>query len=280
MNDANRSMFKSKDGLDLYEYRWAPPGEPKAGVVIVHGYADHGGRYAWVASCLNRRGYSVRAFDLRGHGRSQGERAFIHAFERYLDDLDTYMARVRSEPAKRPLFLMGHSMGGLIVALHAATRKPDLRGIILSSPLLKVSDKVSPLLQKISGIVGALLPRLAVLPLDTDAISKDRAAVQAYISDPLVYHGKILARTGAEMTRGTKLIQRNMETVSLPLLILHGAADRLCDIRGSEDLYRRSPSADKTLRRFEAGCHELFNDAEKDGFITEIVEWLDARVSA
>jgi len=273
------SHFKTRDGIDLHTRQWAPETLPKGAVALVHGYADHGARYAWVASHLTRAGFVVAALDLRGHGASPGERAFIASFDQLVDDAAGYAEAVRGQFVGIPLYVMGHSMGGLVVALYAATRKPAVNGIILSSPLLKVSDDVSPFLQRISGVVGALLPHLAVLPLDTGAISRDPEAVRHYVEDPLVYHGRIMARTGAEMTRAANRIQSCMEDVTLPWLALHGTGDRLCDVNGSRQLHARSRSNDKTLKLFDGGYHELFNDLERDAFIAEILSWLDKHLA-
>jgi len=273
------SRFTTPDGTTLHTRQWTPDISARGAIALVHGYADHGGRYAWVASHLTQAGFAVSAIDLRGHGASPGDRAYIASFDQIVDDVARYAEAVRGQFNGLPLFVMGHSMGGLIVALYAATRKPSLDGLILSSPLLKVSDDVSPFLQRISGVVGALLPRLAVLPLDTDAISRDPEAVRGYAGDPLVYHGRIMARTGAEMTRAANRIQACMEDIVLPWLALHGTADRLCDVNGSRQLYARSRSDDKALKLFDGGYHELFNDLEKDTFMAEIVSWLRARTA-
>ena len=278
MDTSIENHFPARDGVALFERRWLPAGGWKAGVVLCHGYAEHSGRYQRVAAHLNEHGYAVFALDLRGYGKSPGERAFISSFDLYVDDLAAYIQYVRPEIEPRPIFLMGHSMGGLVLALYAATRAPSARGLVFSSPLLRVSDDVSPFLQRISGVVGALLPRLAVLRMETAAVSRDPEAVREYEADPLVYHGKILARTGAEITRATNRIQRHMEDIALPLIAIHGTGDRLCDCRGSQQLCDRAQSRDKTLRLFEGGYHELFNDLEKERFLAELTQWLGARV--
>src|SRR3989338_2702184 len=121
-------MFNAGDGLKLYEQAWLPDKEEKAAVVVVHGYAEHSGRYGRVAGYLNQAGYAVYAFDLRGHGRSEGRRAYAESFDEYLDDVGIFLGRVKSEEAKKPVFLLGHSLGGTIAALFAITRRPDIKG--------------------------------------------------------------------------------------------------------------------------------------------------------
>ena len=129
--------FDAPDGLRLFERVWHPPQAPQAGVVLVHGYAEHSGRYDHVAAFLNDRGYAVYAYDLRGHGRSEGRRAFVDTFVRYLNDLGVFLQRVRRRLQDVPLFLMGHSMGGTVCARFYLERRPELAGLVLSSPLLR-----------------------------------------------------------------------------------------------------------------------------------------------
>jgi alpha-beta hydrolase superfamily lysophospholipase len=270
--------FQNKQGLRLHYRQWVSDGTAKANLVIVHGYGEHCGRYEDKAAILNAGGYAVHSFDLTGYGKSAGKKAFIPAFAHYLDDLESFLGFKAAAFAGKPLFLMGQSMGGLIVALYAATRTTTAAGMILCSPSLRISDDVSPLLQKLSGVVGALAPMLPILPLETGAFSRDPAIADDYEKDPLVYHGRIRARTGAEIIRGVRAARENMDKIALPLLILHGTADRLCDPRGSRDLYARAASSDKTLRMFEEGYHELFNDLEKKAVMNTIVGWLDRHV--
>lgn len=277
MAPAYEGTFKTTDNLELFERRWQPRSASKAGVVLIHGYADHSGRYAQVAARLTDRGYSVSAFDQRGHGRSPGRRAFISSFEDTLEDLDEFISRISATFGGRPLFLMGQSMGALIIALYAATRKPAVHGLALCSPSLRVANAISPFLQRAAGVVAVMLPRLPVLLLDATAISRDPAAVQAYTTDPLVYHGRIQARTGAEIMRATNRARELAHEIDLPLLILHGTADRLCDVRGSQELFDGVRSPDKTLKLYDGAYHELFNEPEREAVIATICDWLDVR---
>lgn len=274
------SHFKTADGVNLHTRQWRPDTPPRAALVFIHGYSDHGARYGWVASHLTQAGIAVSAPDLRGHGASPGKRAYIASFDQIVDDVAAYVEAVRQEFHGLPLFVMGHSMGGLVVALYAATKQPSVDGLILSSPLLKVSDDVPPFLQRIAGVIGTLLPWLPVLPMNVGAVSRDPDVVKACMEDPLGYHGRILARTGAEMIRASNGIQQSMEQILLPLLVLHGTDDGLCDVNGSRHVYARSRSTDKTLKLFEGGYHELFNDLDKDVFIKDVLSWLDSRLTA
>jgi acylglycerol lipase len=274
----NQGNFKAADGLSLFEQWWETETGPKAAVAIVHGLAEHSSRYVHVAEHLARGGYAVDTFDLRGHGRSEGRRAFIRSFDEFLADLDLFLGRVRARHRRTPVFLLGHSMGGGITPLFVITRKPEIRGLILSAGALKISDDISPLLIRMSGIVGRILPKLPTIKLDSSAISRDPEVVKHYDNDPLNYRGGTPARTGAEIVRATRRIQAQMEAITLPLLILHGTADRLTDIEGSKQLYARAGSSDKTLKLYDGLYHEILNEPEKARVLEDIVHWLDTHL--
>lgn len=274
----NQGSFETAGNLRLFEQWWWPEAEPKAVVIIVHGYAEHSGRYANLAARLTSHGYAVYAFDLRGHGRSEGARAFVWSFEEYLADLEHFLAHVKEREPRKPTFVLGHSMGGEVVALLAATRKLEVRGLVLSGPLLKIGEAVSPLLQRFSLIVGYILPKFPGVKLDSRDLSRDRQVVSDYDNDPLVYRGRMPARTGAEILRATKRINSWIEAITLPLLILHGTADRLADVQGSKQLYARAGSPDKTLKLYQGFYHEVLNEPEKAQVLADLLEWLDAHV--
>jgi len=268
---------ETDDGLGLFEQEWSPAGATKAGVVIVHGFGEHSGRYVHVAEELTRNGYAVSTFDLRGHGQSQGEpRAFVRSFDEHLDDLGHFLSHVRQRHPGLPLFLFGHSMGGTIAALFAIARGPEIRGLLLSGPSLKLSDKYSPSLIRLAKILSIVFPKLRLLKLDAGAVSRDPEVVENYVSDPLVYHGGVPARTGAELNRAMERIRQRMEVLRLPLLIMHGTDDLLADPEGSRQLYERAESGDKALRLYEGLYHEILNEPERAQVLSDMIEWLDA----
>jgi acylglycerol lipase len=274
----NEAMFDSPDGLKLFEQNWQPEKNARAVIAIIHGYAEHSGRYAHVAEFLANHDYVVETFDLRSHGKSDGKKTFIRSFDEFLSDVDLFLKRVKERHQGKNIFMLGHSMGGTITTLFAVTRKPDLKGIILSGATLKLSDEISPFLVRISSIIGKILPKLPTIKVDCSALSHDLEAVKKYDNDPLVYRGGIPARTGAEFNRAIKLIQQQMELVTLPLLILSGTADRLSDPEGSKQLYERAQSKDKILKLYDGFYHEILNETEKDRVLKDIVEWLNGRV--
>lgn len=267
--------FTASDGFRLFEQSWLPQTEPKAVVIIIHGYAEHSTRYTHVAEYLTASGYAVFTFDLRGHGKSDGKNTYLNSFDEYLTDVDTFLARVKESHPGTKIFLLGHSMGGAISSLYTITRRPELAGLLLSGAAVKISDDISPLLIKLSGVIAKILPKLPTIKLDGTAISRDPNVVENYDSDPLNYRGGIPARSGAELTHATVAIQKNMEAIKLPLLVMHGTADRLADPEGSKQIYARASSEDKTLKLYEGFYHEILNEPEQKRVLGDIVDWLN-----
>jgi len=269
--------FATPDGLKLYEQRWLPEHCPRAVVALVHGVNEHSGRYAELAGVLGQHGYTLWAMDLRGHGRSEGPRAWVRCFDDYLADLDVFLERVRSKAPCERLFLLGHSMGGAIATLYAITRQPRLDGLILSAPALVIGGRVFPVLRRLAGLVSRLWPRLRLVRLGCRFISRDPAVVERFRNDPLVYHGRFPVRTGAEILRACARIGRQMERVRLPLLILHGTGDVVTDAEGSRRLYQRADSPDKTLHLYPGLYHEVLSEPEKDRVRADLLRWLERR---
>jgi len=268
------------DGLQLFTQSWTPEGEARAHLLIVHGYAEHSSRYQHLAEFFTAEGFAVHTFDLRGHGKSGGKTGYVDRFELYLKDLTTVFDHLKMQAKKKTFFLFGHSMGGAIAALYVITRQPkQLNGVLLSGAALKVSDDISPLLQRVSGVLGEWLPKVKTIKLDTKALSRDPAVVEDYENDPLVYHGPVYARTGAELIRASKRIYANMEKLKLPVLIMHGTADRLTDMEGSKELERRAGTEEKRLELYNGLYHELVNEPEQKQVMGDMLEWMEKRMS-
>jgi lysophospholipase len=246
----------------------------------VHGLAEHSGRYADFAGHFVSRGFAVSCFDLRGHGKSGGRRGYVTHFEDYLEDLDILRGlSVRDNPS-RPLFLIGHSVGGLIACAYAASGDRGLQGLVLSGPTLKPGASVSPLTIALARVLSALAPRLGVSTIDASSISRDKAVIDAYVSDPLVYRGKIKARLGGELIKAMEALPAKLPRIAVPVLILHGSADRLSNIEGSSMLHRAVASRDKTLRVYDGLYHEVFNEPERESVFEDLENWLTTRLEA
>jgi len=271
--------FKGKSGLNLYWQAWLPPAPPKAVLVVVHGLAEHSGRYGNPVQYFVPRGYAIYSFDLRGHGKSEGVRCYIDRFSDYLDDMRTFHDMVRGIYPGAKLFLLGHSVGGTIATAYAARYRAELAGLILSAPALKPGASITGLQVMMARVLSALLPKMGVASLDSSGVSRDRAVVEAYDNDPLVYRGKVTARLGAELIRVMeKDLPAKMPGLELPLLVMYGSEDRLANPVGSELVYRLAKSKDKTLKRYEGFYHEIFNDPERGRVFADMETWLAAHL--
>jgi acylglycerol lipase len=266
-------VFPGVHGTQLYEQSWRPTqGGVRAAVVIVHGLKDHSARYAAFAERLAQQGFAVHAFDLRGHGRSEGIRVWVDAFDDYVGDLDLFVGRVRSEEPGRPLLLFGHSMGGAIATLYAITRQPHLDGLALSGAALEAGVSAAT----IGGtkLVAALSPGAGVFQLDLALFSRDPAVVSACAADPLVYQPGASAHTGRELLGAIGRIEEHMEEVSVPLLVMHGEADKVTPPSGSKALVERARSSDKTLKIYPGAYHDLLHDTDREQITADLLKWL------
>ena len=269
------AFFSATDGTKLFEQSWRPVGSARAVVVVVHGLKDHGNRYADFAASLVGDGFAVYAADLRGHGHSDGVRVYVDSFDQYLDDLDVLMKLVRAREPGKPVFLFGHSMGGAIVTLYTIRHKPDLAGLILSGAALRAG--VSGFKVFGTGLVAGLSPNAGVFQLDLHDFSRDPAVVERGLHDPLVYQGAAPARTAKELLHAIDEIDQHMEDVTVPLLVLHGDADKVTIPSGSKELYGRARSRDKTIHVYLGLYHDLLHEPERAGLTDVIVSWIDKR---
>lgn len=266
------------DGLRLFVRGWRPAGETRAAVLLVHGYAEHSGRYQHVATYLTGQGYAVHAMDLRGHGRSEGRRGYIGSYRTLLEDLDGYFRTVRGEHAGQAHFVLGHSVGGALALLFAAQHQEKLSGVIASAAALSAGEAIPAYLIAAVRLLSRVAPRLPLIPLEAGTISKDPAVQAAYDADPLNYRGRVYARTGAQLLALAEAARRAIPQISIPALVLHGGADSLIDPGGTEEIYGLLGSGDKTCRIYEGLYHEVFNEPEKEEVLREVGDWLGARL--
>ena len=265
-------------GATLHWYRWLPQGDPLGIVLLVHGYAEHLGRYGHVAAPLTAAGFGVYGLDHWGHGKSGGAPGFVPAFSAYTDGVEALLDKVEEAHPGVPLFLLGHSMGGLIAALHLITHQAHYAGAILSGPAIMAAQEPSRFMIWISRLLSRIAPRLGVLQLDPGGISRDPAVVAAYLADPLVYNGKMGARLAKEMFEAMAAARAGAGAIGLPLLLLHGQEDRLTAPQGSEYLHAHVGSLDNTLRLYPGLYHEIFNEPEQREVLGDVTSWLEAHL--
>lgn len=268
-----------RDGLRLPTRAWLPDAEgaERAVIVLVHGLGEHIGRYDALATRLVRGGYAVHGYDQRGHGFAPGPRAQVDRFERLIDDLGDFVAQVRAEHPGRPWVLLGHSMGG-VVALRAVQTdavRPDR--LVLSAPTMRDGADVPGWVRALVRRLAEPFPALPTVRIDATAVSRDPAEVAAYQQDPANFHGPVKARMAAEMVRHGELALAEAGQTTVPVLIVHGKADRLSQPGASAELHRSLHGRDATLKLYDDGPHEMFNDPLRDRVTGDVLDWLDER---
>lgn len=266
-------------GARLVITHW-PIEHPRGVVLLAHGLFEHAGRYAHVAARLNAAGLAVVALDHWGHGRSDGTPGYVAAFSVFLDGLDALLSHVRAEYPHRPLLLLGHSMGGLM-AVHHLLRHPHIyAAAAVSGPAILPAAPPSRFTIWVSRILSRLLPRLGVLALDANGVSRDPAVVAAYRADPLVHDGKIGARLAEAMFDAMGEAAEAAPRLTVPLLVQHGDADLLASPTGGQYLHDHAGSADKKLILYPGLYHEIFNEPEQAAVLDDLVAWFDAHLPA
>ena len=255
---------------------WRPAAEPRGVIVIVPGFNAHSGYYVWVAEKLAADGLVVHAIDLRGRGRSDGDRFFVQSFDDYVDDVSRLIALAKSRDPGAPLFLLGHSAGGVVACLYALQHQDELAGLISESFAheLPAPDFA---LAAIRGL-SHLAPHAHVLKLKNEDFSRDPAMVQAMNEDPLIAHEAQPTQTLAALVRADQVLKAGFPLITLPLLILHGTADKAAKPSGSQYFFDAAGSTDKTLKLYEGAFHDPLNDLGKTAVMTDLTNWLDGRL--
>jgi alpha-beta hydrolase superfamily lysophospholipase len=269
--------LKTRDGLTLRGVSWAPDGEVRGAVCLVHGHGEHVRRYGHVAAALNRAGYALMGFDLRGHGRSDGVRGHTPSYDHLMDDIEDMLGAVSARFAGAPLFLYGHSMGGNLVLNYGLRRKPDVRGVIATGPWLRLAFEPPAVQVTLGRLMNRIYPGFVQSSgLETAALSRNPDVVRAYETDPLV-HDKVSARLFVSMYEAGLWALEHAGEWSLPLLLMHGTADRLTSAEASAEFARRAGSAVR-LKLWDGWYHEVHNEPEWDafwqvfsGFLAELV---------
>ena len=273
--------WEDKDGMTFFLEGWEPEdGKPKALVLLVHGLGEHSARYAHVGKVLTDAGYALAGFDLRGHGRSGGARGHSSSLDAYMQDIRQFFHLMEKKYSGIPHFLYGHSLGGLLVLAYAIQYGAHLKGVIATGPALRSSLQEQKAKVAMVHLLGSLLPSMTVQSgLDTATISRDTAVVEAYKNDPLVHYGASLG-FGKAALRAIDLCFVRAREFPVPLLIMHGNADRIAYSSGSQDFAKLVSAAGKdvTLKVWDGLYHEVHNEPEKEEVFQYMIAWLDKHV--
>lgn len=273
---AEKATFASAGGLNIFYRVWTPAGDPRAVVVICHGVNSHGGQHEWAADRLVESGYAVLALDLRGRGQSDGERFYVEDIADYVADVAGTIQIAKARFPGLKVFLLGHSAGGVTSASYVLDHQAEIDGFICESFAFQVPAPGFAL-AAIKGL-SHIAPRLGVLKLKNEDFSRDPAKVAELNADPLTQDETQPAATVAALVRADERLREEFPTITLPVLILHGSADKATVCKGSEFFYETAGSADKTLKIYQDHYHDLLADLGKEEVMGDIKAWLEARL--
>jgi alpha-beta hydrolase superfamily lysophospholipase len=274
---AFETTWKSSDGIDLYARGWEPDQAPKAVICLVHGLGEHVSRYENVAAALTAAGYVLFGFDQRGHGKSGGARGHTPSYNALMDDIAVLIKQAEFRYAGLPCFLYGHSMGGNEALNYALRRKPILAGVIATGPFLRLAFQPPASQVKLARMMNSIFPSFTQASgLETAALSRDQKVIDTYIKDPLV-HSKITARLFVELFDSGEWTLNHAAEFSLPLLLMHGSADRLTSSNASRE-FAGNGGQNTTLHIWDGWFHEIHNELEQAEVFKMMIQWLDAHL--
>lgn len=274
----NQRTFESKGGLNIFMRSWKPAGTPRAVIALVHGFNAHSGYMEWPAEQFVANGFAAYALDLRGRGKSEGERFYVEEFSDYLADVDGLVEIARAENPGLPVYVLGHSAGGVISSSYVFEHQDEIAGLICESFAFDVGlpDAAALLIKGISYIA----PHVQLYTLKNEIFSRDPKAVATMNNDPLIAKEKQPAETAAEMIRGAERLKENMPRFTVPMFIIHGTDDKATRYQGSQYFYDNSGSTDKTLKLYEGHYHDLLADIGKEEVMADILAWVNERIPA
>jgi alpha-beta hydrolase superfamily lysophospholipase len=266
------SSFQNKSGVSIFTRTWLPDQTTLGVIVIVHGLNSHSGYYQWVAEELTAQSYAVYALDLEGHGQSGGERFYVQSIYNYVDDVDKLVDMAKAKHQGLPVFVLGHSAGGVVSCLYAIEHQEKINGLICESFAyqLPAPDFALAVLKGLSH----LAPHLHTIKLKNEDFSRDPAVVEFMNNDPLIAHESQPTKTMEQLVIGDERLKKDFALITLPVLILHGTNDKAAKYSGSQFFYDHAGASDKTIKLYEGHYHDLLNDVDKEKVMADIVEWL------
>jgi acylglycerol lipase len=278
MHKPSEHTFTGKDGLRIFYRAWKPRGQVRAVVVICHGLNSHGGQYTWVADQFAKSGIAVCAVDLRGRGRSEGERLYVTSVDDYADDVRRLVTIAKQGDPDVPVFLLGHSVGGVVSCIYTLDNQVELAGLICESFAFKVPapDFALGAIKLLSHVA----PRLPTIKLKNKDFTRDPVALQILNTDPLIADEVQPAMTVAALVRADERLKKDFPRMTLPVLIMHGTADKATLARGSQFFFETVGSIDRTLKLYEGNVHDLFNDLDKETVMLDTQAWIDRQIVA
>jgi len=267
--------FSANDGLKIFTICWQPAADPIGVILLVHGIGEHAGRYDHVAEVLTDAGYIVYALDHRGHGRSEGLRTYFESFDVLLADLENYYQAIKAKHTGVPFFMYGHSMGSLISLMFVLMHQSELAGwISTGSPLM--SDSLAPkFVVQFANMVAGIAPKLQIIRLAGNNISRDPVVVERYNNDPLVNRRPLRVGMVTMIFNNAIAMRKRLNELTLPILVMHGGDDAIAPASGSEYLYIHAASEDKQLKIYDKYLHEIHNEFGRETVFADMLAWLE-----
>ncbi|MEP6847834.1 MAG: lysophospholipase [Acidobacteriota bacterium] len=272
------SSFEGTGGLNIATRSWAPEGTRRAVLAIVPGFNSHSGYYNWVAEQFVAAGVAVYSVDLRGRGKSDGERFYVTSFDDYVSDVAKLVEIARSENPGSPVFILGHSAGGVVACMYTLEHQAELAGLVCESFAFQVPapDFALAVLKGLAHV----FPHAHVLHLKNKDFSRDPKAVEIMDNDPLISNETQPTQTVAQMVIADEKLKAAFPQITLPVLIIHGTEDKATRYQGSQLFYDTASSEDKTIKLYEGHFHDLLNDIDKEVVVADIKNWVTARIPA
>lgn len=270
------STILSNSGQKIFYRNWKASTTSKAVIVLVHGLNSHSGYFEPFAEHLIQQGFEVYAIDHVGRGNSEGERYYIPDYQAVIADIDQLVEIARNAHPSLPLFLFGHSAGGVLASVYAVKFQNKLKGLISESFAFQIPAPDFALV--VLKFLGNFIPHTRVIQLKNEDFSRDKAVVSAMNSDPLIAGEKQPAKTMQQFILAAAYLKKEMPNITIPILILHGTEDHATRPEGSRYYYDHVSSQDKTLKLYEGHYHDLLNDLDKEVVIKDVLEWLEKRV--
>lgn len=270
--------FTAADGTPIYAEAYLPQGDVRAVIVLVHGLAEHSGRYQHVFKLFTEKGYAVYTLDHRTHGRSGGEpRVYIPDFSVVVEDLRLLVEKAKAAHPGKKLFIYGHSMGSFISLLYLLKYQKDAAGLIATGCPLTADTTVPSYMVTVGNLLNVIVPKMPLIKIALDTVSRDPAVVKAYMEDPYVHAQPVRVRMAVGYNNALRPLRERLHEFTLPMLILHGEADQIAPKSGSELLHSKAASTDKTLKIYPGLYHEIHNEPEQAQVFADMLTWLDAR---
>ncbi|MDJ1494753.1 alpha/beta hydrolase [Cytophagaceae bacterium DM2B3-1] len=266
------TTFPNKAGLKIFTRTWLPQGDARGVVVIVHGLNSHSGYYQWVADQFTDQNYAVYALDLQGRGQSEGERFYVESIYDYINDIDTLVDSAKADYPGLPVFMLGHSAGGVLSCIYTLEHQEKLTGLICESFAYQVPapDFALTILKGLSHIA----PHLHTIKLKNEDFSRDTAVVDFMNNDPLIANESQPTKTMEQLVLADERLKKEFPKITIPVFIIHGTKDNATKYSGSQFFYDTAGSSDKTLKLYEGHYHDLLNDVDKEIVITDIKDWV------